>query len=150
MLFWGSWKLLLSLCGGGVCGGVLGGRVVGWGGGVCTVIFLSNPTAVLRLCCVVLLRLRLWHFLFVCRKQLCLQNSLDLQTFLDLKKQDRPNVASRNDFWTNLARTKFYWKTHWTVFFMRKEGGGAKTNILNFFCQIGTSTRLCQTIVNSI
>ena len=28
--------------------------VVGWGGGVCTVIFMSNPTTVLRLCCVVL------------------------------------------------------------------------------------------------
>ena len=27
--------------------------VVGWGGGVCTVIFVSNPTTVLRLGCVV-------------------------------------------------------------------------------------------------
>ena len=36
---------MLSLCGGGV----------GWGGGggVCKVIFVSNQTAVLRLCCVV-------------------------------------------------------------------------------------------------
>ena len=32
------------------------GGVVGWaGGGVCTVIFMSNPTTVLMLCCVVLL-----------------------------------------------------------------------------------------------
>ena len=33
-----------------------GGGVVGWWGGgcgVCTVIFMSNPTTVLRLCCVV-------------------------------------------------------------------------------------------------
>ena len=36
-------ELMLSLCGGGV---------VGWGG-VCTVIFVSNPTTELRLCCVV-------------------------------------------------------------------------------------------------
>ena len=29
-------------------------KVVGWWvGGVCTVIFVSNPTTVLRLCCVV-------------------------------------------------------------------------------------------------
>ena len=34
-----------------------------WGGGVvCTVIFVSNPTAVLRLCCVVL-SLGLWQFI---------------------------------------------------------------------------------------
>ena len=38
MLIWGSLKLPLSLRGGGV----------GWW--VCTVIFVSNPTAVLRLC----------------------------------------------------------------------------------------------------
>ena len=40
MLIWGSQRLPLSLCGG------VGG--VGWG--VCTVIFVSNPTTVLRLC----------------------------------------------------------------------------------------------------
>ena len=39
MLFWGSQRLLLSLC--------------GWGGGVCKVIFVSNPTTVLRLSYVV-------------------------------------------------------------------------------------------------
>ena len=44
MLIWGSWRLLLSLC---VC-------VCGGGGGrVCTVLFVSNPTTVLRLCFVV-------------------------------------------------------------------------------------------------
>ena len=43
MFIWGSYSLMLSFCGGWV------------GGAVCTVIFLSNPTAVLRLrlCCVV-------------------------------------------------------------------------------------------------
>ena len=35
-----SWCSPLGFCGGGV-------------GGVCTVIFMSNPTTVLRLCCVV-------------------------------------------------------------------------------------------------
>ena len=37
---------MLSFC----CG--LGGGRAGWGG-VCTVIFMSNPTTKLRLCCVV-------------------------------------------------------------------------------------------------
>ena len=34
---------------------MVGGGVVGWlgGGGVCKVIFMSNPTTVLRLSCVV-------------------------------------------------------------------------------------------------
>ena len=40
MLIWGSWRLPLSLCG-------------GWGG-VCTVIFVSNPTTILGLYCVVI------------------------------------------------------------------------------------------------
>ena len=37
------------------CGGVWWGAVMWWQGGVCKVIFVSNPTAVLRLrlCCVV-------------------------------------------------------------------------------------------------
>ena len=38
MLIWGSWRLQLSFSGGGV---------------VCAVIFVSNPTTLLRLCCVV-------------------------------------------------------------------------------------------------
>ena len=44
MLIRVSWRPPLSFC---------GGWNVGGGGGVCTVIFMSNPT-VLRLCCVVL------------------------------------------------------------------------------------------------
>ena len=39
MRIWGSWKLPLSFC----------GVKVGWV--VCTVIFMSNPTTVLRFCC---------------------------------------------------------------------------------------------------
>ena len=39
-----------------LCGGLVGGV-----GGVCRVIFMSNPTTVLRLCCVVL-SLGLWQF----------------------------------------------------------------------------------------
>ena len=53
MLIRGSWRLLLSLC----CG------VWWWEGVVCTVIFVSNSTTVLRLCCVVL-SLELWQFLY--------------------------------------------------------------------------------------
>ena len=53
-MFWGSVRMLLSLCGG----------VGGWVGGVCKVIFVSNPPTVLRLCYVVLW-LGLWQLYLI-------------------------------------------------------------------------------------